>query len=119
MCKKYIGFGKCSKSYMYILFAFVLKILDDNFFSFISISPQNEINLFHISSVLSKHMIVQNFYKYLSFIIGGILFRFLLNYKTKNRADNINLSNNKNIERFSEPLKLIHYKNDIIQFPIT
>ena len=78
MCKKYIGFGKCSKSYIYILFAFILKTLDDNYFNYTSVSPESEIDFLGISPVLANHIIVQNFYKYISCIIGGILFKFII-----------------------------------------
>ena len=32
MCRNFIGFGSCSKSYIYILFSIIIKIINDNFF---------------------------------------------------------------------------------------
>ena len=87
MCNKFIGFGSCSKSYLYILFAIILKGLDDNFFSFTSVSPEMKTGIFTFTPVLANHIIIQNFYKYVSFIIGGLIFGFILkkNLKTKKK----------------------------------
>ena len=119
MCKKYIGFGKCSKSYIYILFAFILKTLDDNYFNYTSVSPESEIDFLGISPVLANHIIVQNFYKYISCIIGGILFKFIIrtniSEKTKQQDSKINKIN----FIISEAPKLLHYKSDIVNMPIT
>jgi len=119
MCKKYIGFGNCSKikSYKYILFAFLLKILNDNYFTFNSISPQNEIHLFGISSVLSKHNIIQHFYKYISYIIGGIIFKLIIRYNTKRRK-NEKISNEDKKKSFFWSLTLIHYEKEKEKKPI-
>ena len=78
MCKKFIGFGSCSKSYLYILFAIILKGLDDNFFSFTSVSPEMKTGIFTFTPVLANHIIIQNFYRYVSFIIGGLICEFIL-----------------------------------------
>ena len=40
MCGNFIGFGSCSKSYIYILFSIIIKIINDNFF-FNSFSTQD------------------------------------------------------------------------------
>ena len=40
MCGNFIGFGSCSKSYIYILFSIIIKIINDNFF-FTSFSIQD------------------------------------------------------------------------------
>lgn len=115
MCKKFIGFGSCSKYYLYILFAIILKGLDDNYFSFTSISPETKTGIFTFTPVLANHIIIQNFYKYVSFIIGGLIFGFILkkNLKSKNKKsteDNPIIVNmpkllyNKNKSPFKTPL---------------
>ena len=78
MCRNFIGFGSCSKSYIYILFSIILKIINDNFFYLTSFSTQDETNFAGINPALSKHIVGQNLYKYISFIIGGFIFSFIL-----------------------------------------
>jgi len=119
MYKKYIGFGSCSKikSYKYILFAFLLKIINDNYFNFNSISPQIEIHLFGISSVLSEHIIIQHFYKYISYIIGGIIFKLIIRYNTKERKNEKN-PNADNKKTFLWSLTLIHHEKEKEKKPI-
>ena len=118
MSIKYIGFGQCSKSYLYILFAFILKILDDNFLSFTAISPQIKSNIFGISPVLANHVIIQNFYKYVSCIIGGIIFKFIIKKNTKKRRKSMKSNKNKINFNISQIPILIHYKSDLINKPI-
>ena len=86
MCRNFIGFGSCSKSYIYILFSIILKIINDNFFYLTSFSTQDETNFAGINPALSKHIVVQNLYKYISFIIGGIIFSFIIKKNTRNQT---------------------------------
>ena len=116
---KLIGFGKCSKSYLYILFAFILKTLDDNYFTYTSVSPKSDIDVFKINPVLSNHIIVQNVYKYISFIIGGIIFKIIIKKNNSENNRNIIFIGNKHTGTFSESPRLLHYKRDIIQSPKT
>ena len=120
MCQKYIGCGKCSKSYIYILLGFVLKTLDDNFFTFTSVAPKMETNIFGINPVLSKHMLIQNFYKYISFIIGGTIFLFIIIKKNtkEQKTRNFLLSDIKASSSFRELPRLLQYKKDPIHKPI-
>ena len=121
MCNKYIGFGSCSKSYKYILFAIILRALQDNFFSFTSVSPEKKIKIF-FTPVLSNHVLIQNFYKYIGCIIGGLIFKSILNKRIKIKED---IKEDKKInpeENFSDIIAekniLLYYGNNDINFPL-
>jgi len=121
MCNKYIGFGSCSKSYKYILFAIILRALQDNFFSFTSVSPEKKIKIF-FTPVLSNHVLIQNFYKYIGCIIGGLIFKSILNKRIKIKE---NIKEDKKInpeENFSDIIAekniLLYYGNNDINFPL-
>jgi hypothetical protein len=111
MCTKFIGFGKCSKSYKYILYAIILKLIDDNFFSFTSVSPEKKIS-YGFDPVLGNHIIIQNFYKYVSFIIGGLLFRYISNKNSKRKKILI-FANDKLSDKTSESPTLLHHKRKL------
>ena len=81
MTNNIIGLGKCSKKYLYILGAILFRCLKDCIFGFIAIDPESKTGLFGFIPELSKHYLLQDFYKYLSFIICGKLF---MNILTKN-----------------------------------
>ena len=76
-----IGFGKCSKHYLYILFTIILKSLKDVIFGFSYIDPKIDDNSEIVNSLLSNHVLMQNLLRYLGFILGGYLF---LKIKEKN-----------------------------------
>ena len=111
MCTKFIGFGKCSKSYKYILYAIILKLIDDNFFSFTSVSPEKKIS-YGFDPVLGNHIIIQNFYKYVIFIIGGLLFRYISNKNSK-RKKTLIVDNDKLSDKTSESPTLLHHKRKL------
>lgn len=121
ICKKYIGFGKWIKSYRFIFYAVGLKILVDNFFSFNSVFPQSDVSILGFESVISKHIIIQNFYKYFSFIIGGLLFRYIIKANTKEDKNGSIYFYNEKKESFLASPSLIHYKTNrinIIKYPL-
>ena len=75
MSKSIIGFGKCSKYYFFILGTVICKTL--NTFMFRNeLDPKNSEGIFH--SELYEHNYIQFLYKYISFIIGGILMECIL-----------------------------------------
>ena len=83
---KLIGFGKCSKYYIYILFTVIIKALKDVLFSFSDIDKRNKEDLLIINPeifVICRHSLIQNLFRYLSFILGGYIF---LKIKNKNNA---------------------------------
>ena len=82
MTNNFVGLGKCSKKYLYILGTIALRIFRDCIFGFESIDPESKSGLFGFIPELSKHYLLQDFYKYLSFIIGGLIFLNILKKTT-------------------------------------
>ena len=98
MSKFYIGFGGCSKYYLYILGTVIFKCLRDCIFGFNIINPESKIGLFGFVPELSNHYLIQSLYKYLSFIIGGALFIYILKKESTNESDNIFIKEKENLE---------------------
>ena len=80
---KLIGFGKCSKYYLYILFTIVLKAVKDTIYGFSDIDQRNkeDFQIIKPLPLFCKHNLIQNLFRYIGFILGGFLF---LNIKKKN-----------------------------------
>ena len=76
-----IGFGKCSKYYLYILFTIILKSLKDVIFGFSYIDQKIKGDSDIFNTLLSSHVLIQNLLRYLGFILGGYIF---LKIKEKN-----------------------------------
>ena len=74
MSNSIIGLGMVSKYYLYILGTIVFRCFKDCIFGFIGINPRSKTSLFGFIPELSKHYLIQDFYRYLSFIIGGLIF---------------------------------------------
>ena len=98
MSKFYIGFGGCSKYYLYILGTVIFKCLRDCIFGFNIINPESKIGLFGFVPELSNHYLIQSLYRYLSFIIGGALFIYILKKNSTNESDIINIKEKENLE---------------------
>ena len=77
MTKFIIGFGKCSKYLLFILGTVVFKTLN-NFTFENQISLKSEGGIFGFVPVLSNHIFIQYFYKYISYVIGGYIFYYVL-----------------------------------------
>ena len=93
MSECFIGIGKFSKYYFYILGTSLLKLLKNFLFGFSSINPESRKGLFGFMPELSKHPLVQSLYQYISYIIGGILFNYIISRNLM--SENINKNNNK------------------------
>ena len=92
---KIIGFGVCSKYYLYILITVVIKWIKDSIFGFSFIERTNQINLQIIDppSLFSKHNLIQNTFKYIGFIIGGLIFNKIKAIKTaRQKRETININ---------------------------
>jgi len=81
-----IGFGRCSKYLIFILGTVIFKTLN-NFIFENQINPKSKGGLFGFIPVLSHHLYVQYLYKYISFIIGGIIFEYVLYKKSKTKKE--------------------------------
>jgi len=83
-----IGIGRCSKYLIFILGTVIFKTLN-NFIFNNQINPKNQSGIFGFEPVLSNHIYIQNLYKYISYIIGGIIFEYVLYKKTQTKKDSI------------------------------
>ena len=84
-----IGFGRCSKYLIFILGTVIFKTLN-NFIFENQINPKSKGGLFGFTPVLSHHVYVQYLYKYISFIIGGVIFEYVLYKKSKTKRESTN-----------------------------
>ena len=102
-----IGLGNFSRYYLYILGTIIFRCFKDCIFGFISINPESKTSLFGFIPELSNHYLIQDFYRYLSFIIGGLLFMKITKMNLRKEDSELELKKNKNLK-----LKgLIHNKN--------
>ena len=88
MSKAIIGIGKCSKYYLFILGTIICKVMRTFIFAN-EINPKSEGGIFGFTPILNDHLIIQYFYKYISFIIGGLISEYILR-KKKNENEDIN-----------------------------
>lgn len=88
MSKSFIGLGKFSKNYFYIFGVVFFRSIKDCMIGFFVVNPQSKTGLFGFAPLLSKHYLIQDFYKYIGYIIGGLLFSFILKKNTMNESDN-------------------------------
>ena len=84
MAKFIIGFGKFSKYYFFILASVITKTLK-NFVFRNQLNPLDKGGIFGFIPELSEHYYVQYFYKYISFIIGGLTLEYILERKKSNK----------------------------------
>ena len=114
MGKSIIGFGRCSKYYLYILGTAVFKCIRDCMFGFNNINPNSEIGLFGFIPAITNHFLILSLYRYLSFILGGALLIYIINKNSKTEAIITKNDKKENLE-----LKgIIHnQKEDISQIP--
>ena len=107
----WIGLGKLSSLYLYIIYSIIFKCLKDFILSFESIISGVDIGIFGISSELNKHILIKSLYKYIGFIIFSIIF---FNYNKNKDEDKNNNSQSKtqniNNEEIKEKTTLIYVK---------
>ena len=84
-----IGLGKLSSLYLYIVYSIIFKCLKDFILTFESIKYGEERGLFWISSELNNHILIKSLYKYISFIIFGIIFLYFTTIKKKEKEKNV------------------------------
>jgi len=82
-----IGFGKCSKYYLYILGTVVIKAVKDVIFGFSDIDQRNKEDFQIIKPIplFCQHNLLQNLFRYLGLFAGGFIF---LKIKQKNIQSN-------------------------------
>ena len=72
-----IGIGNCFFEYLYIFGVCICKFLEDYLLSLDDINEDFTYNIFLIETVLKKHKLVGVLYKYISFILFGLLFYYI------------------------------------------
>ena len=99
MSNFFLGFGKCSKFYIYIIASTLSNTLKD-------ISLEN-------TYVLKNKQLLQNIYKYLGYIIFGII--FFIFFKKNQRISRIflKLENDQKFDDSNKTNNLIYYDNKV------
>ena len=86
-----INFGNCSFEYIYILGAFLARLLEDYIISLDDIKDNHNENIIGIVTVFRKHKLIRLFYKNLGYILfGGIFFHLERNKNYKPNKNNTN-----------------------------
>ena len=75
---KYIGIGRLSHFNFYILYRVLAKFLSDIIIGFKKIYTNSDNNsIFQINPVLDNHILIQELYKYIGYIIlGSIMYLY-------------------------------------------
>lgn len=91
MAKCFIGFGKCSYFYLYLLAYFIFNIIKRLLFNGTFEDLYFRLSIFH-------HNIIQNIVKYFSYIILGLIFFYISkkNKKFKKKDNEIMINNSSN-----------------------
>ena len=97
MTKSIIGCGKFSKYHFFILGTVAIKTVQ-NFIFHNELSPKNEIGILGVAE-LSGHIYIQYLFKYISFIIGGIIFEYITKKNMKIKKDRDNKNSERSIEK--------------------
>ena len=95
-----IKIQKCSKYYLYILLAVLLKILRSSFLSLSKLSINSNKNIFGIEIVLKNHILMELLLEYSGYIIFGFLFSKCFDKKN-------NKNNNKHYAKITSISNLI------------
>ena len=90
MWKSPIGFGNCSFAYLYIFGSYITRLIEDYLISLEDIKSTLKYNIFHITTVLKSHKLIRVLYRYISFIIFGLLFFHISNNKKKSEKEKEN-----------------------------
>ena len=73
----FIGIGKYSKYYLYILGTVIFKSIKESLFCFNYLDTNAKSSLFGFTPRFSNHTLIKSFYRYISFILGGALFLYI------------------------------------------
>lgn len=73
----FIGIGKYSKYYLYILGTVIFKSIKESLFCFNYLDTNAKSSLFGFTPRFSNHTLIKSLYRYISFILGGALFLYI------------------------------------------
>ena len=103
-----IGLGKWSPFYINIILAAIFKCLRD---CLLNIAPDSNFGLLGFQPILSHHTIISNIYIYISYIIFGSLFFYILNKRSIGEKQ----QQKEKIEYLEQKNKsFIYYKKNVI-----
>ena len=100
-----LDFGKCSYFYFYLFGAIIINIIKKEFLKLDSF-------------ILNQFLLLRSIYQYVSYILFGLLFNWILIrslHKEKNKKDNNNEINKRQFNR-AKALRTLIY-NNILKFP--
>ena len=109
---KYIGFGECSKFYIYILLSAIFDILKDCLYGLNHNESFREVKLYNnsVQNDFSNHNIIHHFFNYIGVILLSYLFYKTEISNSKNEAPLINIDNK---DLPNSPIVLIHNIEEI------
>ena len=87
MANSYIGCGKLSSLFLYILYRIIFKFLKDILLSFGLVKNDINYGLFFFETELNKHIIIKSIYKYISFILFGTIFLYISSKSNNNKNE--------------------------------
>ena len=109
MWKFPIGFGKCSFAYLYIVRKAIAELIEDYLLSLEDINSKYKFNIFHTRTVLKSHKLIKTLYRYISFIIFGLLF-FYIQIAKKGKKNEEKKGNKENKEEDDKLERTTHTK---------
>ena len=97
----FIGIGNCSFLYLYIIGLAVFDLIEDYLLSLDDIKEEYIYNIFHIILVLKSHKLIRILYRYISFIIFGLIFFYISQYKKNTSSNKGESENSDNLSKTS------------------
>ena len=109
---KFIGFGNCSKYYLYILYTIIIKAIKNILFGFKDIDQRNkkEFKIINPTPLFNKHTLLQNLFRYLGFSLGGLIFLKIIKKKNTSKKNPIEINEKDNLG-----IELIHTETELKQ----
>ena len=111
---KFIGFGKCSKYYLYILGTVIIKAVKDVIFGFSDIDQRNKADFQIIDPIplFCQHNLFQNLFRYLGLFLGGYIFLKIKKRNIQTRKKSISI----NKDKLGHDIQLIYTEVGYKQF---
>ena len=114
-----IGFGQCSKYYLYILCTVIIKAVKHVIYGFSDIDQRNKEDFQVIKPIplFCQHNLLQNLIKYLGHILGGFIFIKIIEKKNISNKKSVG-NTNKDIDndQFTPKYKLIYRNMGEVKF---
>ena len=84
----FISIGNCNKYYIYLLIAFICEFFMKLLFGLNASNREHPARIFSFKPKLKEHNLLQNFIRFVSIFLGGIIL-YLLEKKNKSKIDNV------------------------------